>query len=1020
MLSSIESLWKSVRGARNIELVREPPRYSAFISYAHEDENEASRLHKALESYVLPTAIRLSEGGRRRPFHPVYRDHEELIAGLGLTQRLKSALEASDNLIVLLSPHSAASEWVDLEVESFIALGRADRILGIMIAGDPEAPPGDPNCCLPPSLRALAGDGDSLWVDWRGTDKTDRHGFLTLVAALLQLRSLDELIRRDAGARFWRRIGLAAAATLGAGLLAGIVVSAIEAERSRSAIFLDAARASFADGAPALASQFALLSLPPPDGALFDFSPDAARLLAADILYRDDVLSSSNIEEIVAISDDGTLALSRSTMHADVWDLRANRLLMSLPWRGLPNARSEFTRDGLIVAEAAPQNSVIGTHIVDPIQRTDSIIHGLLDPDADAVLRGPPVAVDIDLTIERNGDYAGIAIVDSGTRQVIRRFTTNRGSNSRSLSADGRFLLMAEYDGVSVWDTVSGRAVVDRTFGLQNQSWFLGALSPDGSRALLYLRDNYEVWALNREEAALVATIPTSASPSRLEQPFSQDGRLLAVQTDAQQIELWDAHTGQRLASWTQTGSPIQSVTLSPDGNRLAAANFEGTITQWSLGEVRIASANQRTRGEVTWMRYAPDGRSLLTLTNGLFTAFDGTGRRGGELVTTQGPRISALAFNGAEDGLWSAGVDGLVRLYSLADHAPQRLFRSDLREVSDVEVLAADRWLLLSSFEQGLRLHDAVTGRQALGLEGGRFEGSTVTAIAVSASGDRAVVGTSTGRAKLVDLGTGEVVAALAELPSAIAAISLSPDGRLAEVHSVTGDLRVVEVASGRVRINANQVFDAAFSPDSRTLATIGTARGLEILDARSGRLIVSASDGRDTMEGFVHDGLRFVDHGRILIDPADQAWLTEDLSRLPAAQSLELNLANMQFRFVVSRRSNATLADLLIDHEDTTYRPVAISRSGTRLAVAYPNGIILHWPTPRLASGREIASDACAARSGAVIDIPEESLTDPSVVRALRRGDRDPCRRAGLLHWRYWIGLQWLNWRPSPQGLT
>jgi WD40 repeat protein len=73
---------------------------------------------------------------------------------------------------------------------------------------------------------------------------------------------------------------------------------------------------------------------------------------------------------------------------------------------------------------------------------------------------------------------------------------------------------------------------------------------------------------------------------------FSPDGRILAVavagKSDASgEIKLWDARTGQELAS-LQDDKVVLSVTFSPDGKILASANKDGTIKLWAT-EVLLA-----------------------------------------------------------------------------------------------------------------------------------------------------------------------------------------------------------------------------------------------------------------------------------------------------------------------------------------------------------------------------------------------------------------------------------------------
>ena len=114
--------------------------YYAFISYSHKDEKWAKWLQKRLEQYKLPSLIRKESGGRL-PKHvrPIFRDQTDIGTG-DLQQSLRSELEDSRYLIVVCSPNSAKSEWVDKEIRHFKDLGRGDRIIPFIVDGTPDAP----------------------------------------------------------------------------------------------------------------------------------------------------------------------------------------------------------------------------------------------------------------------------------------------------------------------------------------------------------------------------------------------------------------------------------------------------------------------------------------------------------------------------------------------------------------------------------------------------------------------------------------------------------------------------------------------------------------------------------------------------------------------------------------------------------------------------------------------------------------------------------------------------------------
>ena len=104
----------------------------AFISYNHKDKDMAKWLQAKLESYKLPTEIH-NEFEDSRYLRPVFRDKTDLNTGI-LSDELRKNLQTSKYLVVLCSPNSAHSKWVNDEVKAFIE-GKRDEGTFLSILG---------------------------------------------------------------------------------------------------------------------------------------------------------------------------------------------------------------------------------------------------------------------------------------------------------------------------------------------------------------------------------------------------------------------------------------------------------------------------------------------------------------------------------------------------------------------------------------------------------------------------------------------------------------------------------------------------------------------------------------------------------------------------------------------------------------------------------------------------------------------------------------------------------------------
>ena len=117
-------------------------KYRAFISYSHKDRAWGDWLHKALEGYRVPKHL-VGTPGRDGPIaeklFPIFRDRDELPSSSDLNDQIKVALEQSAYLIVICSPASVRSRWVNEEILNFKRLGRANQILALIVEGEPNA-----------------------------------------------------------------------------------------------------------------------------------------------------------------------------------------------------------------------------------------------------------------------------------------------------------------------------------------------------------------------------------------------------------------------------------------------------------------------------------------------------------------------------------------------------------------------------------------------------------------------------------------------------------------------------------------------------------------------------------------------------------------------------------------------------------------------------------------------------------------------------------------------------------------
>ena len=246
-------------------------KYCAFISYSHRDNRKGGNLwgdwlHDAVENFKVPAELVGKSGRYTEPvparLYPAFQDEKELPTNADLGLAIQEGLEQSRYLVVICSPRSAKSVYVNQEVLEFKRLGRSNRILAIIVEGEPNAsePGSSFNAaleCFPEALRHpldangeldLTRRAEPIAADVRAADGkeaslTDKvhqpvleREKLRVLAGLLGI-GFDELVQRDKERQLRaarrRKILVAGVATLAAAV---VVAGALAFTQRKEAI----------------------------------------------------------------------------------------------------------------------------------------------------------------------------------------------------------------------------------------------------------------------------------------------------------------------------------------------------------------------------------------------------------------------------------------------------------------------------------------------------------------------------------------------------------------------------------------------------------------------------------------------------------------------------------------------------------------------------------------------------------------------------------------------------------------
>lgn len=627
-------------------------RYIAFISYRHLplDAQVAEKLHKKIERYRVPKEL------RRDPKNPmlgrVFRDREELPLSNDLTQDIYEALDSSEYLIVVCTPQTPQSLWVDREIQHFLQNHDRNHIITVLADGLPEK-------SIPPRVTNVYGADGVTVIDRREplcaylVDKTpakvlrnlDKE-FLRLVAALLE-KPYDSIRQRQKLYRQRRILAACSVVAAVATVFSGVLIAKnreiqnkneqiqlqndqITAQNEQIAAQLEQtllnesealtllSQINLEDGDRMTALENALTALPSEGNQRPFYAPAQDALESALYLYDTGYRSDRVLESIGGVyhvlSDNGDYLLADSYRDTVICvDLRTGQTLWEFP-------KDDYAVMSLWLVQeqnAAVYVSCSGIHYV--LDLND----GSLRCQYEFAKRCEPADFSPDGSVMAITDEETVFFCSLTEQEQWQTEPQISGSSthacSGSYNADGsRFLMICEdvYNGqrelrVRVFDTGSLELAGEfaaATLG-ERYSWGRQILALEDGSWMLFWCDNDYITHVSRMDETGILT------QSELE-PLDLSGRTGNIITDLRQVgdrvvllyPDWicrlDALSGE-VVSYTELYwlGDLEAFTLWEDGSILALEG-ENTFCRYFVDEKGYLQEISDTRSQFPFWTY--------------------------------------------------------------------------------------------------------------------------------------------------------------------------------------------------------------------------------------------------------------------------------------------------------------------------------------------------------------------------------------------------------------------------------
>ena len=385
---------------------------------------------------------------------------------------------------------------------------------------------------------------------------------------------------------------------------------------------------------------------------------------------------------------------------------------------------------------------------------------------------------------------SGSPVIDAGLRQVIALHNASAGSVNLAVP-------MAEILGAS---KILVAALVKS--GGDNGAAQLAALQKaladaQAKNARFEAAALAERTRLANEAATLAAapkdTIPDSAQFSRAywkktrvelsghkreinSAAFSPDGTRIVTASWDKTARIWNAQSGEQIATLAGHKKAVYSAAFSPDGTRIVTASRDNTARVWNAQSGAMLVTLAGHEDYIYFAAFSPDGTRIVT------TSEDTTARvwdaQSGAMLATlagHGRDVNSAAFSPNGARIATASDDKTARIWD-AKSGEQIATLVGHEHFVYRAIFSPDGMRILTASSDGTaRVWDTQSGAMLVTLAG---HGRDVNSAAFSLDGTRIVTASSDGTARVWDAQSGAMLATLSGLESHLTFAAFSPDG--------------------------------------------------------------------------------------------------------------------------------------------------------------------------------------------------------------------------------------------------
>ena len=578
--------------------MEEQMKYYAFISYNSADEKWAKWLQHNLEYYHVPSALCKEYPDLPKKIRPVFWYKQDL-SGTKLKEALSKELESSKYLIVVCSPESAKSVWVNDEVLSFLEQGKGDKIIPFIVGGTPHAQ--NPNEeCFPPALLTLKREEEIRGIDVRRKEGK-QHALVDVIATMFGIR-FDELWQRHKKSQR-RKIIISLLFLLA---IISICIAwrySVKKELITQAKFIAAEAEKLAENGDVYLAAKLLMYIERNNKESFRTVRFEHAVRCLDYVYKfpEKIYVHSDGVRSAEFSPDGKYLVT-SWDNTSIYSVESGECIHIMS-HSEPIRYSSFSPDGKYIFTESYDKSIkiwsveTGLCVHTLSVSCEELSSPLLSPDGRNLITKSYESSDC-----FNGeshDCVRLWSVETGECLMILQHDDD--INLYKFTPDGKYILTGSLRDVRLWSVETRECIMIYDIGC-----VIHEFSPDGKYILISSGGNIELWSVETGDCS--NTIKQNVLDAR----FTQDGKCIVAESYDGSIKIWSVETGECLFNFEESDIRLRFDMFSPDGKYFITQSDDNILKLWSIENGNCLYI-MKHESFVKSVSFSPDGNYILT-----------------------------------------------------------------------------------------------------------------------------------------------------------------------------------------------------------------------------------------------------------------------------------------------------------------------------------------------------------------------------------------------------------------------